>query len=95
MDVPPGLPHVYSVNGRYLTRTGAQNRLLSATELSALLLARDEAGFESRPVPDVTLDDLDPVQVQGYLELCWEEGSRCRASLANDWPRPRLLDPGR
>jgi ATP-dependent DNA helicase RecG len=68
VEVPPGLPHVYSMDGRYLTRTGAQNRLLSAGELSALLLARGEAGFESRPVPDTTLDDLDPALVQAYLE---------------------------
>jgi len=68
VEVPPGLPHVYSMDGRYLTRTGAQNRLLSAGELSALLLARGEAGFESRPVPDTTLDDLDPTLVQAYLE---------------------------
>jgi ATP-dependent DNA helicase RecG len=56
------------MGGRYLTRTGAQNRLLSAGELSALLLARGEAGFESRPVSDATLDDLDPALVQAYLE---------------------------
>ena len=68
VEVPPGLPHVYSVDGRYLTRTGTQNRLLSAGELSALLLARGEAGFESRPVPDATLEDLDPAAVQTYLE---------------------------
>ena len=36
--------------------------------MSALLLARGEAGFESRPVPDATLDDLDPALVQAYLE---------------------------
>ena len=68
VEVPPGLPHVYSVDGRYLTRTESRNRLLSAGELSALLLAHGEAGFESRAAPDATLDDLDPVQVQGYLE---------------------------
>lgn len=68
IEVPPGLPHVYSVDGRYLTRTGAQNRLLSAGELSALLLARGETGFESRPVPNAALDDLDPAPVQAFLE---------------------------
>ena len=67
-EVPPGLPHVYSVDGRYLTRTAGQNRLLSAGELGALLLARGEAGFESRPAPDATLDDLDATQVQSYLD---------------------------
>ena len=30
--------------------------------------ARGEAGFESRPVSDATLDDLDPALVQAFLE---------------------------
>ena len=33
-------------------RTRAQNRLLSSAELTGLLLARDEAGFESRPAAE-------------------------------------------
>ncbi len=66
-EVPPGLPHAYSLNGRYLSRTGAHNRLLSSAELAALLLARDEAGFESRPAADATLADLDAAQVASYL----------------------------
>jgi len=69
VEVPPGLPHVYSLDGRYLTRSGAQNRLLTTTELSALLLERGEAGFEARPAPGATLDDLDPAQVANYLEV--------------------------
>ena len=48
VEVPPGLPHVYALNGRYLTRAGTGNRLLTTTELSGLLLERSEAGFESR-----------------------------------------------
>ncbi len=67
VEVPSGLPHVYSVAGRYLTRADRQNRLLSATELTGLLLARGEAGFESRPVPGAGMDDLDPIQVEAYL----------------------------
>ncbi len=66
-EVPAGLPHAYSSNGRYLSRTGAQNRLLSSTELAALLLARDETGFESRPAASATLTDLDMTQVESYL----------------------------
>ena len=69
VEVPPGLPHVYSVDGRYLTRTGPQNRLLSAAELGALLLARGEAGFESRPALGAALDDLDSMQVRAYANL--------------------------
>jgi ATP-dependent DNA helicase RecG len=67
LEVPPGLPHAYSVGGRYLTRAGKQNRLLSTSELSSLLLERSEAGFEGRPVPGATLDDLDPARVESYL----------------------------
>lgn len=65
--VPSGLPHVYSVDGRYLTRTGAQNRPLSAAELGALLLARAEAGFEARPAPSAGLTDLELTLVGAYL----------------------------
>jgi len=67
VEVPPGLPHVYSLGGRYLTRTGAQNRLLSTSELTGLLLERGEAGFELRAAPGATLDDLDMTQVDAYL----------------------------
>ena len=67
VEVPPGLPHVYSLGGRYLTRTGAENRLLSTSELTGLLLERGEAGFELRVAPGATLDDLDMAQVDAYL----------------------------
>ncbi len=66
-EVPPGLPHAYSLNGRYLSRAGAGNRVLSSAELAGLLLARDEAGFEARPAPGATLADLDMAQVDAYL----------------------------
>ena len=66
-QVPPGLPHVYSLDGRYLARSGAANRLLTASELTGLLLARGEAGFEARPVPAATLADLNMTQVDAYL----------------------------
>jgi ATP-dependent DNA helicase RecG len=68
------LPHVYSLCGRYLTRTGPHNRLLTTGELSSLLLERGEAGFEGRTVPGATLDDLDPAQITGYLEMTGEPG---------------------
>jgi ATP-dependent DNA helicase RecG len=68
VEAPPGLPHVYNLGGRYLTRAGKENRLLTSSELSGLLLARSEAGFESRPAPGATLTDLDPATVQSYLD---------------------------
>ena len=65
--VPPGLPHVYSLHGRYLSRVGAGNRLLGAAELTALLLSRDESGFEARPAPGAALEDLDRDAVDAYV----------------------------
>ncbi len=67
VEAPPGLPHVYSLAGRYLTRVGGENRLLHDSALASLLLERGEAGFESRPAPDATLADLDPVAVENYI----------------------------
>lgn len=69
ISVPPGLPHAYSVDGRYFTRTGARNRLLNAAELTALLVSRDEAGYAGRPAPAASLDDLDPDHVAAYLAV--------------------------
>lgn len=66
-QIPSGMPHAYSLNGRYLTRTGPTNRLLSASELTTLLLSRAEAGFEARPVPGAALADLDPDAVGAYV----------------------------
>jgi ATP-dependent DNA helicase RecG len=89
LEVPPGLSHVYSLNGRYLTRTGQENRLLSTSELGALLLARGEAGFEAQPVPGATADDLDPNQIEGYLNALG--GLRnAVTSAGGDWQKVLL-----
>jgi ATP-dependent DNA helicase RecG len=68
VQVPEGLPHVYSLKGAYLTRTGAQNRPLTTPELRQLLLDRGEAGYESQPAPGATLDDLDVARVARYRD---------------------------
>ncbi len=69
VQVPAGLPHVYSVKGIYLTRTGAHNRPLTTPELRRLLLDRNESGFESQPVVEATVADFDPLRVNRYLDL--------------------------
>ncbi len=66
VTVPPGLPHVYSLKGQFLTRMGAHNRPLTAAELRHLLLDRGEAGFEARPVVGATLADLDMDAIAQY-----------------------------
>jgi ATP-dependent DNA helicase RecG len=68
VQVPPGLPHLYNLHGSYLTRTAARNRPLTTSELRRLLLERGDAGFESMPVEGATLADLDPAQIDRYLD---------------------------
>ena len=68
VQVPLGLPHIYSLQGLYLTRAGDQNRPLTTPELRRLMLERGETGFERHPVPGATLDDLDETRVRDYLD---------------------------
>ena len=67
VQVPPGLPHLYNLGGRYLTRTASQNRPLTTVELRRLLLERGDAGYESQLVTEATLGDLDEQQIERYL----------------------------
>jgi ATP-dependent DNA helicase RecG len=66
--VPPGLPHVYSLEGRFLGREGTQTNPLPARRLRQLLLERGVIQFESRIPPGVSLEDLDSAQVTAYLQ---------------------------
>ncbi len=68
IEVPPGLPHVYSLQGTYLTRTATQNRPLTTPELRRLLLDRGDRGFESQLVEGADLRELDEIKVERYLE---------------------------
>lgn len=68
VQVPPGLPHLYSLQGRFVTRTGGQNRSLTTPELRRLLLERGDAGFESIPVTEATVADLDRPLIERYAD---------------------------
>ncbi len=68
IQVPRGLPHVYSLDGRYLIRRGRRTVPLPARDLHRLLVERGEVLFESRVPPEATLDDLDEDAVADYLE---------------------------
>jgi ATP-dependent DNA helicase RecG len=68
VQVPAGLPHIYSLQGLYLTRTGAHNRPLTTPELRRLLLERGDAGFEAQGVAGATLADLDEARILRYLD---------------------------
>jgi ATP-dependent DNA helicase RecG len=67
ISIPPGLPHVYSLEGRYLGRQGTQSTPLTARQLRALLMARGVVQFESQIPPGVQLSDLDVSKVKAYL----------------------------
>jgi ATP-dependent DNA helicase RecG len=67
LHVPPGLPHVYSVHGKYLRREGASDRPIAPDALRRLLLERGETSWD-RLIPDgATLDELDPNKIAAYV----------------------------
>lgn len=68
VQVPPGLPHIYSLRGVYLVRSDGENRQLTTLELRRLLLERGDAGFEAQLVPGATMADLDEERVVRYLD---------------------------
>lgn len=68
ITVPSGLPHVYSLDGRYLWREGSRTSPLSARRLRRLLLERGVVQFELQTPPNASLDDLDPQKVTGYVK---------------------------
>jgi ATP-dependent DNA helicase RecG len=67
ITVPPGLPHVYNLNGEYLIRDGADNRPLSPRALRRLMMARGELSWEAQTPAGITLDDLDWEAVGSYV----------------------------
>ncbi|HJW91125.1 MAG TPA: ATP-binding protein [Anaerolineales bacterium] len=68
VTIPAGLPHVYSVEGRFLWREGAQSNPLPARELRRLLMERGVIQFETRVPPGATLANLDGDQVEAYAQ---------------------------
>jgi ATP-dependent DNA helicase RecG len=66
ISVPPGLPNVYSYDGKYYGRDGSHTSQLSASRLYQLLNERGSIQFESRLIPDANLTDLDSDDVMAY-----------------------------
>jgi ATP-dependent DNA helicase RecG len=67
LQVPPGLPHVYSLHGKYLRREGATNQPLLPDALRRLLADRGEVSWERLVPPGATLDDLDANRIAAYM----------------------------
>lgn len=68
ITIPQGLPHVYSLDGRYLWREGNQTNPIPARHLRRLLMERGVVQFESQVPADADLEDLDETQVRVYAE---------------------------
>ncbi len=67
ISVPPGLPHVYNLDGRYLGREKTQTNPLPARRLRQLLLERGVVQFETQSLPGATLAELDQEKINAYL----------------------------
>jgi ATP-dependent DNA helicase RecG len=66
VHVPAGLPHVYSVRGKYLRREGGEDRPIPPDALRRLLLERGETSWE-RLMPDAaSLSDMDQGKIASY-----------------------------
>ncbi len=68
MQVPAGLPRVYSLKGQYFVRDGQHNRPMLPEELRRLLIDRNEVGFETQLVEGVTVDHLDRERIQTFID---------------------------
>lgn len=67
IDIPAGLPHVYSLHGKYLMREGVANVPIPPHTLRQLLLDRGTVGWERLPAA-ATIADLDRDKIQRYVE---------------------------
>ncbi|MBI5960996.1 MAG: transcriptional regulator, partial [Chloroflexi bacterium] len=65
-QVPRGMPHVYALDGRFLTRFEASNVSLSPYLLRRLMVERGDVTFESELARGAAKDDLDWLQVEAY-----------------------------
>ncbi len=66
-NVPRGMPHVYSLDGRYLYREGIENTALKPRDLRRLMMERGEFSFETEIVRGASVDDLDWEKAREYV----------------------------
>jgi ATP-dependent DNA helicase RecG len=67
VTVPPGLPHVYSLHGKYLVREEMTNQPMLPDALRRLLNDRGNVGWERLVPDDATLQEIDIAKVQAYI----------------------------
>lgn len=64
----------YSVNGRYLIRTGTENRRMSQDELKRLIKNDDYSSKWEEQLTDFTPDDLDDAALKDFFEAATASG---------------------
>ncbi len=64
--VPPGMPHVYAHDGRYLQRQGFEQIPLKPRDLRRLIIERGEVSFETEVARGSSLEDIDWDQAKSY-----------------------------
>jgi ATP-dependent DNA helicase RecG len=69
IEIPNGMPYIYTFDGRYLIREGDQNIPLSAVALHQLMIERGDISFETEPAFRTTLDSLNWEKVNEYARL--------------------------
>lgn len=68
MTIPDGMPHVYSLEGRYFWRQGRNSAPIPARDLRQLLVERGLIQFESRVPSNARFSDLDQGQLEAYVQ---------------------------
>lgn len=66
VSVPPGMPHIYALDGRYLYRDGSNNTTMKPDQLRRVVIQRSETHFESEIARGATLDDIDWSKAEAY-----------------------------
>ncbi len=69
VEIPDGLPHAYSLDGRFLTRSSTRIGPLTARGLRELLLTRSEASWEALSPSGSSRDDLDWTKAEAYATM--------------------------
>lgn len=66
-QVPQGMPNVYSLDGRYLTRVEAENVPLKPAALRRLIFERGTGSFETEIAQGASLEDINWEKVESYI----------------------------
>ena len=74
--VPPGMPNVYGMGGRYLCRRETRNAGLKPAELRRLLIERGVTSFEAEVALEATLDDIDWDKARAYARKLSSTGEQ-------------------